>query len=362
MGIKCLLIDLVTGYKRDPVPPARIIPFMHKGYLRYGCLVMATRPNFKNVLITGGAGFIGCNFVRLLLEDRLSFTANRIVVIDSLTYASDLESIQEFIDSKQLDFIYGDITDSTLILEITRDTDLIVNFAAESHVDRSILESNQFILSNVLGVDNLLIAARKNRVQLFIQVSTDEVYGSILSGSWDESFPLKPNSPYSASKASAELISMAHNKTHGLDIRITRCCNNYGQFQNQEKFIPTCINKLINNQKIPIYGSGAQIREWIHVDDHCIGIGLVISNGRAGEIYNIGSGQEATNLELALVIASEFQLGEEVIAYVEDRKGHDFRYSLNFNKIKEIGFAPSKDWRNEIPNLISWYTGRSKRI
>jgi dTDP-glucose 4,6-dehydratase len=313
------------------------------------------RPYFNKVLITGGAGFIGCNFVRLLLTDRLAFSANEVLVVDSLTYAANLSSIQDFIDSERIKFVHGDIVDFSMLLDISVGTNLIVNFAAESHVDRSIMDSSQFILSNILGVDNLLNAARQNNVEMFIQVSTDEVYGSIESGSWDESFPLQPNSPYSASKAAAELISTAHRNTHGQDIRITRCCNNYGPFQNQEKFIPTCINRLKSNQKIPIYGSGSQMREWIHVEDHSIGIGLVIANGKSGEIYNIGSGEEVTNLELALTIASHLNKGKEVIDFVEDRKGHDFRYSLDFRKIKEIGFAPTKNLQNEIPKLVSWY-------
>lgn len=319
------------------------------------------RPHFNKVLITGGAGFIGCNFVRLLLANRLAFTSSEVIVLDSLTYASNIASIQEFIDAEQITFVEGNIADPLVIRDVSFGADLIVNFAAETHVDRSIMNSSEFILSNVFGVDNILNAVRKNGIGLFIQVSTDEVYGSIQIGSWDESFPLQPNSPYSASKAAADLLALAHRSTHGLDIRITRCCNNYGPFQNQEKFIPTCISKLIAGQRIPIYGSGNQVREWIHVDEHCIGIGLVIAKGKSGEIYNIGSGEEITNLELALAIASNLGKGEEVVEFVEDRKGHDFRYSLDFNKISKIGFLPNLKLRLEIPKLIAWYAENCTR-
>ena len=316
------------------------------------------RPHFNKVLITEGAGFIGCNFVRMLIQNNLEFSAGEIVVLDALTYASDISSIQDFIDSEELAFVNGNITDMQLVLSLTKGAELIVNFAAESHVDRSISDSQEFILSNVLGVDVLLHAMRINKVKTFLQVSTDEVYGSITSGSWTESFPIKPNSPYSASKASADLIALAHSTTHQIDIRITRCCNNYGPYQHAEKFIPTCIDNLLSNKKIPIYGAGNQIREWIHVDDHCIGIGIVIAKGKSGEIYNIGSGQEVSNLELANAIASKIAGTEDFIEYVEDRKGHDFRYSLNFSKIESLGYSPRRNWKEELPKLIVWYKNK----
>ena len=317
------------------------------------------RPHFKKILVTGGAGFIGCHFVRMLIQDKLDFTADEIVVVDALTYAANLSSIQEFIDSREITFAQGNITDFELMRELTKGTDLIVNFAAESHVDRSISNAQEFILSNILGVDTILHAMRLNDSKTFLQVSTDEVYGSISSGSWNESFPLQPNSPYSASKASAELITLAHWRTHEVDVRITRCCNNYGPFQHQEKFIPTCIRSLLSNEKIPIYGLGNQIREWIHVEDHCIGIGLVIARGKAGETYNIGSGQEVANLELAQTIASIVGASNGSIEYVQDRKGHDFRYSLDFSKISALGYLPRRNWKEELPNLISWYKARA---
>ena len=316
------------------------------------------RPHFNKVLITGGAGFIGCNFVRMLIENNLEFSAGEIVVLDALTYASNISSIQDFIDSGELTFVNGNITDMQLVLSLTKGAELIVNFAAESHVDRSINESQEFILSNVLGIDVLLHAMRINKVKTFLQVSTDEVYGSISSGSCTESFALKPNSPYSASKASADLIALAHSATHQIDIRITRCCNNYGPYQHTEKFIPTCIVNLLSNKKIPIYGAGNQIREWIHVDDHCIGIGIVIAKGKSGEIYNIGSGQEVSNLELANTIASNIAGVKDFIEFVEDRKGHDFRYSLNFSKIEILGYSPTRNWKEELPKLIVWHKNK----
>jgi dTDP-glucose 4,6-dehydratase len=317
--------------------------------------VQLERPHFKKILVTGGAGFIGCHFVRMIIQDKLDFTTDEIVVVDALTYAANLSSIQTFIDSREITFVHGNITDFQLMKDLTKRTDLIVNFAAESHVDRSISNSQDFILSNVLGVDTLLHAMRLNDSKFFLQVSTDEVYGSISSGSWNESFPLQPNSPYSASKASAELITLSHWRTHEVDVRITRCCNNYGPFQHQEKFIPTCIRSLLSNEKIPIYGLGNQIREWIHVEDHCMGIGLVIAKGKAGETYNIGSGQEVANLELAQTIASIVGASNRSIEYVQDRKGHDFRYSLDFSKISTMGYLPQRNWKEELPNLISWY-------
>jgi dTDP-glucose 4,6-dehydratase len=321
--------------------------------------VTIERPHFKRILITGGAGFIGCNFVRMLLEHSLAFTANEIIVLDALTYASNIEAISPFISNEQITFIEGNITNSQLVEELTKGVDLIVNFAAESHVDRSIVDSSSFINSNVLGVDILLQAARKNSVACFIQISTDEVYGTISEGSWTEDYPLKPNSPYSASKASADLVALAHSKTHNMDIRITRCCNNYGPFQHDEKFIPTCINNLRAGMPVPIYGSGNQIREWIHVEDHCVGIGLVVAFGAKGEIYNIGSGHEETNLDVAKKIAEIMGSTGGAINHIEDRKGHDFRYSINFSKIATLGFFPKKIWETEIENLIKWFVGKS---
>jgi dTDP-glucose 4,6-dehydratase len=313
---------------------------------------------FNSVLITGGAGFIGCNFVRMLVEGKLPFSVKQITVLDSLTYASNIDSLQDYIDSGDIDFVRGDITDKDLVIKLTKGVQLIVNFAAESHVDRSIASSEDFIKSNVLGVDVLLNAMRVNSVTTFLQVSTDEVYGSIEFGSWDENQPLKPNSPYSASKASADLLVLAHGKTHRLDVRITRCCNNYGLYQNVEKFLPTCINQLKKGEKIPLYGIGAQVREWIHVEDHCVGIGTVISRGRPMEIYNIGSGEELSNLQLAELVGTGFEGKSDFIEFVPDRKGHDFRYSVNFSKIQQLGYSPRMVLRQEIGSLVRWYGSR----
>ncbi len=353
-----MLTAFVKGKSRDPVPPASIIPLMAKGYSRRDGSEAKDRISLTRVLITGGAGFIGCNFVRMLLEEKLPFSAKHVIVLDSLTYASNIDSIQSYIDSKEIDFVKGDITDKDLVFELTKNVDLIVNFAAESHVDRSITDSEDFIKSNILGVDTLLNSMRMNNVSTYLQVSTDEVYGSIDHGSWDESQPLQPNSPYSASKASADLLVLAHGKTHQLDVRITRCCNNYGRYQNSEKFLPTCINQLMSGERIPIYGSGSQVREWIHVEDHCIGIGIVISAGKPREIYNIGSGEELSNLDLATLVGSFFEKNSNFIEFVSDRKGHDFRYSVDFSKIRHLGYSPKKVFREEFKSLVEWYGSR----
>lgn len=234
-------------------------------------------------------------------------------------------------------------------------TDVVVNFAAESHVDRSILNSAEFIKTNVLGVENLLSLALKLGISQFIQVSTDEVYGSIESGTWVEDSPLMPNSPYSASKAGADLLALSYFKTHGLDVRITRCCNNFGAMQMPEKFIPNLITRMLRKEKLPIYGNGKNVREWIHVEDHCVGINLVIDKGEAGEVYNIGSNFELENIEVAKLLLRAFGSELDCLQYVEDRKGHDFRYSIDSSKIKSLGFTYTKDFNEEIRNTIDWY-------
>lgn len=239
---------------------------------------------------------------------------------------------------------------------------MIINFAAESHVDKSIESSNQFISSNVMGVNVLIEGMRKHNVAKFIQISTDEVYGSITDGSWDEEQELQPNSPYSASKASGDLIALAHAKTHGLDIRITRCSNNYGPFQNLEKFIPKCITQMVSGLAIPVYGKGDQTREWIFVDDHCRGIDLVIKSGKQGNIYNIGSGFELTNLEMVELIGKKMNVLKPRFDHVADRKGHDFRYSLNFEKLKNLGFNPKVNLEIGLQATIDWYSGDQKMI
>jgi len=318
--------------------------------------------HYKRVLVTGGAGFIGINFLRMLLSGELNLKADQVVVADSLTYASNLAAINLLEDRGLIEFHKGDISDSDFVDSILPGIELIINFAAESHVDKSIESSNQFIRSNVMGVNVLIEGMRKHNVAKFIQISTDEVYGSIADGSWDEEQELKPNSPYSASKASGDLIALAHAKTHGLDIRITRCSNNFGPFQNLEKFIPKCITQIVSGLAIPVYGKGDQTREWIFVDDHCRGIDLVIKSGKQGNIYNIGSGFELTNLEMVELLGKKMNVLKPRFDHVVDRKGHDFRYSLNFEKLKNLGFNPKVNLEIGLQATIDWYSGDQKMI
>jgi dTDP-glucose 4,6-dehydratase len=304
----------------------------------------------RKFLVTGGAGFIGSNFV-----ERLISKGESVRVLDKLTYAGNLKSIQGFIDQGQLDFFHGDICDPVVVREAMDSVDVVVNFAAESHVDRSIESSAEFVKTNVLGTENLLAHALMLKTKVFIQISTDEVYGSIDNGSWKEDSPLKPNSPYSASKAAADLLAISYYKTHGLDIRITRCCNNYGPRQLPEKLIPSFITKLMKNEKIPLYGDGRNIREWIHVDDHCRAIDLVVEEGKPGEVYNIGSGFELENLELANLLLKVFNLESSFIRKVEDRKGHDFRYSVDSLKIQNLGYKSKQEFDKGLLETIDWY-------
>jgi dTDP-glucose 4,6-dehydratase len=304
----------------------------------------------RKFLVTGGAGFIGSNFV-----ERLISKGESVRVLDKLTYAGNLKSIQGFIDQGQLDFFHGDICDPVVVREAMDSVDVVVNFAAESHVDRSIESSAEFVKTNVLGTENLLAHALMLKTKVFIQISTDEVYGSIDNGSWKEDSPLKPNSPYSASKAAADLLAISYYKTHGLDIRITRCCNNYGPRQLPEKLIPSFITKLMKNEKVPLYGDGRNIREWIHVDDHCRAIDLVVEEGKPGEVYNIGSGFELENLELANLLLKFFNLESTYISLVEDRKGHDFRYSVDSRKIQNLGYKSKQEFEKRLLETIDWY-------
>ena len=304
----------------------------------------------RKFLVTGGAGFIGSNFVA-----RLVSKGESVRVLDKLTYAGNLKGIQGFIDQGQLDFFHGDICDPVVVREAMDSIDVVVNFAAESHVDRSIESSAEFVSTNVLGTENLLAHALMLNTKVFIQISTDEVYGSIDNGNWKEDSPLKPNSPYSASKAAADLLVFSYYKTHGLDIRITRCCNNYGPRQLPEKLIPSFITKLMKNDKLPLYGDGRNIREWIHVDDHCSAIELVIDEGKPGEVYNIGSGFELENVEIANLLLKVFNLESSFISNVEDRKGHDFRYSVDSQKIQNLGYKPRQEFNKGLLETIDWY-------
>jgi len=311
------------------------------------------------ILVTGGAGFIGSNYVKYIMSKN-NFTDINVVVLDKLTYAGSIDNFDEIIGNSNFKFVQGDICDSQLVNDLVSNSDRVINFAAESHVDRSIKSSEEFIRTNILGTKVLLDAVRKKPNTKFIQVSTDEVYGSIDSGSWDESFPLKPNSPYAASKAAADLIVLSYQKTYLLDLMISRCCNNYGPNQFPEKIIPLFITNLIQQKKIPVYGDGQNIREWIHVKDHCRGLDLIFENGKPGEIYNLGSGIELKNLELTEKLLNFFGLGPEIIHYVADRLGHDYRYSLNFKKAsKDLGYKPEITFDSGLAETISWYKDNS---
>ena len=306
------------------------------------------------LLVTGGAGFIGSNFVRRIVDGTFS-GISQVTVLDKLTYAGTLKNL-EMLPTNSFEFIRGDISDPGLVSDLVKRNDAIVNFAAESHVDRSITGARDFIETNILGVQNLLAAALTNEVKTFVQISTDEVYGTISKGSWDEDFPLLPNSPYSASKASADLICRSYHRTFGMDVRVTRCSNNYGPYQFPEKIIPLFITNLIEDKKVPLYGKGLNVRDWLHVDDHCQGIFAVLTAGKPGNIYNIGGGRELTNRELTDLILRKFSRDESSIEYVADRLGHDLRYSVSHEKItRELGYQPKIKFEEGLEQTIEWY-------
>jgi dTDP-glucose 4,6-dehydratase len=306
------------------------------------------------LLVTGGAGFIGSNFVRRVVDGSLPGMSS-LTVLDKLTYAGTLTNLKD-LGASDYEFIQGDICDSDLLNRLLPGFDVVINFAAESHVDRSITGAKDFVITNVLGVQTLLDAAKNASVRTFIQVSTDEVYGSIAKGSWPETDPLLPNSPYAASKAAGDLLARSYQKTHNMDIRITRCSNNYGPNQYPEKVIPLFVTNLIEGKKVPIYGSGMNIRDWLHVDDHCSGIYKALMYGKPGEVYNIGGGLELTNLELTQQILRAMNKNESEIDFVQDRKGHDLRYSVDCSKAQnEIGYSQKIKFEDGLLATINWY-------
>ena len=309
-----------------------------------------------NLLVTGAAGFIGSNFVRMIAKGGLQGISS-VKVLDKLTYAGVKTNLDSIADLSRYDFIKGDICDLRVVSELLKEVDAVVNFAAESHVDRSISGATDFVQTNIVGVQVMLDAIKASGRKIrFLQVSTDEVYGSIELGSWTEDWPLKPNSPYSASKAGGELLARSYNRTHNIDVVITRCSNNYGPHHFPEKLIPLFITNLIEGKKVPVYGTGENVRDWIHVDDHCRGIYSVLMNGRSGEVYNIGGGRELTNNELTSLILEAMGADESSIEYVEDRKGHDFRYSLDWTKInRELGYEPQVKFEEGLRETIQWY-------
>ena len=305
-------------------------------------------------VVTGGAGFIGSNYVRRIVDGSVT-GVDHLTVLDKLTYAGTLSNLK-MLPVGSFEFVRGDIGDPDLVNELASKHEVIVNFAAESHVDRSITGARDFIETNVLGTQNLLDAARRNSVKTFLQISTDEVYGTIDEGSWDENFPLLPNSPYSASKASADLLARSYHRTFGMDVRITRCSNNYGPHQFPEKVIPLFVTNLIDKKKVPLYGKGLNVRDWLHVDDHCRGIHAVLTQGKSGEIYNIGGGRELTNRELTSIILEKMDRDDSSIEFVQDRLGHDLRYSVSIKKISsELGYTPQVPFEHGIEQTIDWY-------
>jgi len=307
-----------------------------------------------NILITGGAGFIGSNFIKYMLRHK-SEEFSLIRVLDNFSYSGQISNLSR-IKTDKFELIRGDINDFSIVSNALRNINVIFHFAAESHVDRSIESSSVFVTTNVLGTQQMLEGAMRHGVTTFVHVSTDEVYGSIAEGSWDEEEPLLPNSPYAASKASSDLLARSYFRTYGFDVRITRCSNNFGTHQFPEKVIPLFVTNLIDGKKVPLYGDGLNIRDWLHVDDHCRGIQLVADGGRPGEIYNIGGGTELTNRELTTLILTTCGFDDIMIERVADRLGHDRRYSVDWSKInKELGYSPQNSLETSISSVIDWY-------
>jgi len=307
------------------------------------------------LLITGGAGFIGSNFVRYILQKHPDW---QVVNLDRLTYAGNLENLKDIRSDSRYRFILGDIADREPMDKLFgQGFDVVVNFAAESHVDRSILDASPFIRTNVQGPQVLLEGARQHRVKLFLQVSTDEVYGSLgAEGKFNEESPLLPSSPYSASKAAADLLCRAYQRTYGLPVIITRCSNNYGPYQFPEKLIPLTITNALEGKPIPVYGDGLNVRDWIHVEDHCRALDLVIQRGKQGEIYNIGADNERTNLEMVRRILDIVEKPPSLITFVSDRPGHDRRYALDTTKIRrELGWEPKHSFEEALKRTVEWY-------
>jgi len=307
------------------------------------------------IFVTGGAGFIGSAYVRALLQDEFAGAVGATVtVLDLLAYSGNRNNLP--MTDSRLRFVQGDITDSGLLRELLPGHDAIVHFAAESHVDRSIAGALPFVTTNVLGTQTLLDEARAAGVGRFLHVSTDEVYGSIAEGSWTEEWPLAPNSPYAASKASSDLMALAAHRTHGMDVVVTRCSNNYGPNQFPEKVIPLFVTNLMDGKQVPLYGDGGNIRDWLHVSDHCRGIQLALEKGRSGEVYNIGGGTELSNRELTERLLEASGAGWEMVRPVADRKGHDRRYSLDITKIRnELGYEPQVTLEQGLAGTVAWY-------
>ena len=305
--------------------------------------------------VTGAAGFIGSHFVRELMSGAYGVEPSGVTVYDKLTYAGNLENLASVSSDPRFAFVQGDICDGTLLDQVLPGHDVVVNFAAETHVDRSIHGPQDFIVTNVVGTQTLLDACLRHGIPRTVHIGTDEVYGSIDEGSWDENEPLLPNSPYSAAKAAAEMLVRAYFVTYGLNVSSTRCSNNYGPYQFPEKVIPLFVTNLIDGGKVPLYGDGMNVRDWLHVDDHCRGIALVVEKGQPGESYNIGGGLELNNRELTERVLAVMGADWSSVQPVEDRKGHDRRYSVNDGKLRALGYAPQHRFEDGLAETVTWY-------
>lgn len=313
------------------------------------------------ILVTGGAGFIGSCFIKHMLNKHPDY---KIWNLDCLTYAGNMKNLEDIEKNSNYTFVKGNICDKNLVAQIVQEVDCIVNFAAESHVDRSILKPEVFIETNISGTFNLLENAKKYNIGRYIQISTDEVYGTLgESGYFSENTPLAPNSPYSASKAGADMLTRAYFETYKMPVIITRCSNNYGPNQHSEKLIPFFISKLLKNEKVPIYGDGLNVRDWLYVYDHCSAVDLVLHKGKEGEVYNIGAHNEKTNLEITKIILQELNKDESYISYTSDRLGHDRRYAMDSQKImRELNWKPETDFSEGIKSTIKWYLKHAERL
>ncbi len=306
----------------------------------------------KSILVTGGAGFIGSNFVRYMVN---KYSDYKIVVLDALTYAGNRENLQDLENKPNYEFHHGNICDRDIVDKLAVKCEVIINFAAETHVDRSILEAGSFIQTDVVGTFTLLEAAKKHKINRYIQISTDEVYGSIEDGSFSETSPLQPNSPYSASKASGDLLVRSYNKTYGLPTIITRSSNNYGPYQYPEKLIPLFITNAIDNLPLPLYGDGKNVRDWLYVLDNCEALDVVLHQGRDGEVYNIGGGNEMENIRITHSILELLGKPKSLIKPVEDRLGHDRRYSVNIDEVSKLGWKPRHNFDQALQETVKWY-------
>jgi len=309
------------------------------------------------LLITGGLGFIGSNFIRYVLSKHPD---HRIVNLDAMTYAANPANLKDIENDRRYTFVRGDICDRKLVEKVAKGVDVIINFAAESHVDRSIAEPEPFLRTNVIGTQTLLEAARRFGHEKFVQISTDEVYGSISSGSFKERDPLRPSSPYAASKAAADMLAHSYIVTYGLPVVITRSTNNFGPYQHPEKLIPKLVINAISGKPLPLYGDGKSVRDWLYVVDNCEAIDLILRKGKTGEIYNVGAGNERTNLEIANFILKELGKPKSMIKFVKDRPGHDFRYSLNCEKSKALGWKPKHSLDSGLKETVKWYKQNKK--